>query len=134
MFSIAQQGIHVGNLAAPESEIEKISRAKEVDMPLKRRNLAPRNQQYLVEVWFQLAHGIVLRGRIVVGDCDEVEPATGRSINRKENRTRNHLSRLAWALSVAMPGVHMEIAAEPRRSSAQRQPQRRWLARDCASR
>src|SRR5580704_6372177 len=102
-------------------------------MPLKSGDLAARNEKHLVEVGLQPAHCIVLRGCVVVGDRDEVQSPMSCCIHREEHRTWDHFSGLAGALSVAVRGVQVKVAAIPGRSVAQRRKQLGGLIRDQAT-
>jgi hypothetical protein len=116
----AQQGIHVGHGFSIETEIDKISAAEKVDVALESGELAAGNEQNLVEVGLQRAHGVVLRAGVVVGDGDEVKAVPRGGVDGEENRARNHCAGLARALPVAVGGVHVQIAAKPRGTGAQR--------------
>ena len=116
----AEQRVHVGNGFAVEAEVDEIGAAEKIDVALKGGDFAAGNQQQLVEVRLQLAHGVVLRGGVVIGDGDEVEAAARGGVDGEEDRAGNHLAGLAGALAVAVRGVHVQIAAKPGGSGAQR--------------
>src|SRR5690348_2355850 len=61
-----------------------------------------------------------MRRGVVIGDCDEVQTASRRGFEREKHRTRDLLSRLALAMSIAMRGVHVQVAAVPSGTWAQR--------------
>src|SRR5271169_5564208 len=88
-------------------------------MPLESSDLAAGNEKHLVEVGLQLAHCIVLRGCVVVGDHDEIQSPTGCGIDGEEDRAGGHFPGLTLALSVAVRGMHVKVAAIPARSASQ---------------
>src|SRR5208282_2742261 len=97
-----EQCVHIRNCAAIETEVDVIGAAEKVDVALKGRDFAAGNQEQLVEVRLQLAHRIVLRTGIVIGNGDEVESAAGGGIHGKKERAGNHFSGLSGALAVTV--------------------------------
>src|SRR5208337_5654890 len=85
-----QQRVHIGNGFAPrmriDTEVDEIRAAEEVDVALKGGDFAAGDQEHLVEVRLQLAHRVILRAGIVVGNGDEVETAARGGIHSKEER------------------------------------------------
>src|SRR5215469_133033 len=108
-----EQLVHAGDNFAVEAKVDEIRTAQKVDVPFKRRDFPARYQEKFVEVRLQFAHGIVLGRGIVVSDSNEIEAAARGLIDGEEDRARDHLAGLAGALAVAVPGMHVQIAAEP---------------------
>src|SRR6266851_1191246 len=82
-------------------------------MTVERRHLSSGNHQQAVEVRLQLPHRIILRGRVVVRDRNEVQPLAHRRIDYHKDRPRHLRPSKALARAVAVRGVHMQIAPEP---------------------
>src|ERR1039457_6311854 len=115
----AQHGIQIEPTGS-HAEVEKFRYAKDVEMPVERRHLASWNQQDTIEVGLQLAHRIILRIGVVVGDGDEVQPARRCRLGGQKDRTRHHSATLTGAVAITVAGVHMQIATIPASASHQR--------------
>ena len=91
--------------------------------------ISRRNQQQLVKIGLQFAHCVILRCGVVIGDGDEIEAAPRCRFYREDERTGNELAGLAGAACIAVPGVHVKVAAVPCRAAAQWSEQDRGFIR-----
>src|SRR5581483_3033968 len=81
-----EQSIHVSRALA---EIDELGDAEDVRVSYEGRDLATGDQQQLIEVRLQFTHRVVMRGGVVVGDGDEIEPTLARGVEREKHRTRD---------------------------------------------
>ena len=112
---IAQHRVQI-ETAVAYAPVHKLRHPKYIEVTMKGSHLAARNQQQMIEEGLQLAQLFILRVRVVVGDGDEIQTARCRCLYCQKEGTRHIATALAPAASVAMRGVHMEIAAIPARS------------------
>src|SRR5690242_3100569 len=84
-----------------EAKVDELRWTKDVGVPAIGGDLAPRDQQQLVEVGLQLALAVELRNRVVVTDGDEIETARRCGFERLEQRAGDSLAALAVATAVA---------------------------------
>ena len=111
-FDLFEHSVQIP-FAGSYAEVDELGYAKDVEVAIEGGHLAPGDQQHAVEVRLQLAHRIVLRSGVVVGDGDEVQPARGRRLHGEKERARNHVPALARATAIAVRGMHVQIAAIP---------------------
>src|SRR5271154_2246848 len=87
---------------------------------MKRGHLATRNQQQMIKERLQLAHLIVLRVCVVVGDGDKVQTARSRCLHCEKEGAWHLTAALALAAAITVGSVHMEIAAIPACANGER--------------
>src|ERR1700728_880515 len=109
----AKHRVDVGDFGRADAVIDVARRTEFVGMAVKGGELAAWNEEQLVEVRLQLAFVVILRGCVVVGDGDEVETALGCILQSEKEWTWNGLAGLAGTATVAVCGVHVEVAAIP---------------------
>jgi hypothetical protein len=83
-------------------------------------DLASGQQQHPVEGALQRAQGGEMRGAVVIGQRDEVEPARRCRLHRAIDRAGGFRARLRTARAIAVAAVHMEVAAIPARRGMDR--------------
>ena len=110
-----QQRVPRRNLGAADAKIEEVGRAKDIRVPLKGGQFAPRNQQDIIEIGLQFPHCIVLRHGVVICDGNEIEPSLRGRLDGEEHRAGYGLAVLTFAAAVAVRGMHVEVAAIPSR-------------------
>ena len=116
---VAQHRVYIeATVAYPP--VHELGYAEDIEVPMKGGHLAAWNQQQMIEERLQLAHLIILRVCVVVGDGDEVQTARSRCLHGEKEGAWHLTAALALAAAITVASVHMEIAPIPTCANGER--------------